>query len=404
MYLFTIPYPLEVSKALKIGIVTHYYNSTNYGACLQAFALCSVLQDMGHEPRQLRIDYSPYCHNLVDPSPLAPVKRLVGRPVTKGVKSLLKLVRPGQRRQAEEKQRCHEALLKTFRHFTEELTPHSEEIYTPRTISRAAGEYDAFITGSDQVFNPLWYFEPFFLTFVPEGKPKLSYAASLAQTVLPKAVQKRYRNHLQSFTALSLREKSTVPMIQELSSVPVHCVLDPTLLPEQKRWAAIAAPRSIREPYAFCYFLGDDPHIRKTAAAYAKEQGWKLVTVPNAAGMLHVHDKDFGDLRLPTPSPEEFLSLIAHSEFVFTDSFHASVFSLIFKRQFVAVPRDGHKAMGTRLADLTALFDASDRFCDTTVTPSQIKALPPVRYDLPQPKFQAAREASLDFLRKSLDH
>ena len=387
---------------MKIGIVTHYHNSTNYGACLQAFALCSVLQDMGHVPEQLCIDYSPYCHNLVDPSPLAPVKRLVGRPVTKGVKSLMKLVRPGQRRQSEEKQRCHEALLKAFHHFTRELTPHSEQIYTPRTISHAANEYDAFITGSDQVFNPLWYFEPFFLSFVPQGKPKLSYAASLAQTSLPKAVQNRYRKHFESFTALSLREKSTVPMIQALSPVPVQCVLDPTLLPDRKRWEEIAAPRAIKEDYVFCYFLGDTPDIRNTAAAYAKEQGLKLVTIPNAAGMLHVHDKDFGDVRLPDPSPEDFLSLIRNARFVFTDSFHASVFSLIFQRQFVAVPRGGHKAMGTRLADLTDLFDVSDRFCDTTVSPAEIKALAPIRYDCPSPKFQSAREASLAYLRGSL--
>lgn len=383
---------------MKVGIVTHYYNSTNYGGCLQAYALCKVLEDMGYTAHQLQIDYTLGCCDLLDPSPLAPVKRLVGKPLKNALKKTLS---PGQRRLMKEKELRHQALLKPFARFTNE-TPHSEAVYTQKTIHRAGKEYDAFITGSDQVFNPMWYFTPFFLDFVPTGKPKVSYAASVAQQTLPAAVEKRYRKHLKDFTALSVREKSAVSLLEKLAPVKVEAVLDPTLLPERTLWEGIAAQRQIGEPYVFCYFLGDDPDVRKTAAAYAKSHGLKLATIPHAAGLPHVHDESFGDLALDTPSPEEFLSLIRHAEFVFTDSFHASVFSLIFQRQFVAVPRGKHKAMGTRLADLTALFDLSERFCDATVSLAQVEALPSIRYDVPRPKFQAERERSLQFLRDSL--
>lgn len=380
---------------MKVGIVTHYYNSTNYGACLQAYALCKVLEELGAEPEQIRIDYAEDCRNLLDP--LEPVKRLIP-----GKETLKRLLKPGYRRQLAQKEQYRRALRGAFAHFTDDLTPHSDRVYTRRTIPGAGERYDAFITGSDQVFNPLWYFPPFFLDFVPAGKPKLSYAASIAQRELSPAVKKRYRKHLEGFTAVSLREKSALPLLAEVC--PAQWVLDPTLLLSPEQWSAVAAPRQVEAPYLFCYFLGDDPHVRQAAADYGKARGLQVVTVPNAAGMVHRHDGDFGDIRLPDPSPEAFLSLIRHSHFVLTDSFHASVFSLIFGREFLAVPRKGHQAMGTRLADLTELFEVPERFYsrEEPVTAETLAALSPLDSSRPQTKFQTERSRSLAFLRSGL--
>lgn len=389
---------------MKIGILTHYYNSTNYGGSLQAYALCKVLEQMGHQPQQICIDHSQGCYDLLDTSLLAPVKRLVGKPVKNAVKAAVRWFSPGRRKAYRLKQSRHNTLLSSFASFNQGLTPHSSQVYTTKNIHQAAQHYDAFITGSDQVWNPIWYFPPFFLDFVPGGKIKLSYAASVAQNTLPSHVQQIYKDHLQDFTGISLREADAVAMLEGICPVKPQCVLDPTLLLTREDWQQVAAPRQITHPYIFCYFLGDEPHMRKAAADYAKENGLTLVNIPNAAGLIHLHDKGFGDVAIQDPPVEVFLSLIRHAEYVFTDSFHASVFSLLHKRQFVAFPRNSHKAMGSRLTSLTTLFGVQERFCccEPKEYTAYIQALDPIDYTPTPSEFAQRKQCSLDFLHQYL--
>lgn len=340
----------------------------------------------------------------MDTSKLAPVKRLVGKPVKNAVRAAARWLSPEKQKAYRLKQQRHDALLNAFASFNRELTPHSEQVYTPKTIAQAARHYQAFITGSDQVWNPIWYFPPFFLDFVPQDKIKLSYAASIAQSNLPARVQDLYREHLKDFRGISVREANGAALLKGIAPVEPQCVLDPTLLLTAEEWEKVSAPRQIAQPYVFCYFLSDDPHIRKTAAQYARDNGLTLVNIPNAAGIIHLHDKGFGDIAMENPGVEVFLSLIRHAQYVFTDSFHASVFSLLHKRQFVVFPRDQHKAMGSRLTSLTDLFGVQDRFCccDHAQHDAYIRALPPVDYSSVPSAFSEMKQHSLDYLRTHL--
>lgn len=388
----------------RIGILTHYYNSTNYGGSLQAYALCKVLSQIGHDAEQIRIDHTLDCQNLLDTSALAPLKRLVGKPVKRAAKKAITCVVPRLRRQQQAKEVQRTTLLKAFAPF-HNATPHSETVYTAATIRNTCKDYDAFIVGSDQVWNPCWYFPPFFLSFVPSGTPKLAYAASIAQTSLPENVQKVFQNHLKDFSGISVREGDAVRLLQAIVPGAVDCVLDPTLLLSLSDWAQIAAPRQVAEPYVFCYFLGDDPAIRQTATEYAKHKGVTLVTIPHAGGLIHENDSHFGDVQIETPSPEMFLSLIQNAQYVFTDSFHASVFSLIFQRQFVVFSRTSHRSMSSRLTHLTALFDIPERFCDAPekFSFSHIINLPAIDYSAECQNFQTAKQKSLSFLMNNLE-
>lgn len=389
---------------MRIGILTHYYNSTNYGGSLQAYALCKTLEQMGHQAHQICIDHSDGCYNLLDNSKLAPLKRLLGKPVKRCIKATMRHLSPNKQKAHILKQQRHNSLLAAFASFNQNLTPHSQTVYTSKTIGQAVDQYDAFITGSDQVWNPIWYFPSFFLDFVPQGKIKLAYAASIAQDTLPPHVQTKYKEHLKDFTAVSVREEAAVPLLEELVPGKVQCVLDPTLLLSPQDWAQVSAPRQIEKPYVFCYFLGDDPSTRKAAAQYAKLHNLTLVNIPNAAGLIHLHDKDFGDIAIADPSVEVFLSLIQHAQYVFTDSFHASVFSLIHQRQFLVFPRNSHKAMGSRLRHLTNLFEIPEHFC--CCSPEEyweyIQALPSIDYTITPSTFAAAKQHSLDYLQSHL--
>ena len=279
-------------------------------------------------------------------------------------------------------ERASPLLLSTF--------PHSQEVYTPKTIRKALTQYDAFITGSDQVWNPIWYFPPFFLDFVPANMPKLSYAASIGQSQLPAAIRQRYQAHLKDFIGVSVREEDAVTLL----GGKAQWVLDPTMLLTKEQWLEVTEPSPIEAPYAFCYFLGNDLEMRNAAAAYAKAKGLTLVTIPNATGLRHSNDENFGQIRLPDPSPEAFLGLIQKADMIFTDSFHATVFSLIFGRQFATFPRVGHGS--SRITTLLQLFDAQSHF-----SPVCLEQLSPVCYDAPA--FHQALQHSRDYLQTTLE-
>ena len=389
---------------MRIGILTHYYNSTNYGGSLQAYALCKALEQMGHEAQQVCIDHSLGCYNLLDTSRLAPIKRMVGKPVKKWIKTSVRWLSPGKNKAYRMKQQRHNTLLKAFSSFNQGMTPHSTQVYTTKNIAQAAARYDAFITGSDQVWNPIWYFSPFFLDFVPSDKIKIAYAASIGQKTLPTYVEAVFRKHLKSFHGISVREQDAVDLLAPLTEQPVTCVLDPTLLLSRADWEQVCAPCQIDKPYALCYFLGDETGMRSTAQAYAKDHGLTLVNIADAAGLIHMHDRNFSDVAVKDPSVEVFLSLIRHAQYVFTDSFHASVFSLLFQRQFVVFPRSTHKAMGSRLTNLTSLFDIPERFCCCPEEEhlSYIHGLTDIDYTAMPPAFLEKKQQSLDFLEAHL--
>ena len=371
---------------MKIGILTHYYNSVNYGGNLQAYALCKVLEDMGHRPQQLQIDMTRGYQNLL--APQSPWKQRL-----KGLLKLpARLLLPSYRKKWQAQRATRQRLEAAFSRFNRQRIPHSDRVYTPKNIKTALAHYDAFVTGSDQVWNPIWYFPPFFLDFVPASVPKLSYAASIGQSQLPESVLQRYRAHLRDFIGVSVREQDAVSLLGSSA----QWVLDPTMLLTREQWLEVAEPSKVEKPYVFCYFLGNDPVSRRLAADYAKAQDLTLVTIPNATGLQNSNDKDFGDIRLPDPSPEAFLGLIAGADHVFTDSFHATVFSLLFRRQFFTFPRQGHGS--SRITTLLQLFDAPERFLEADTLPD----LPPLSYGVPPAAFTQAVADSRGYLQATL--
>ena len=383
-------------KNKSVAILTHYHNSVNYGGVLQAYALCRAVESLGYHAQQVKISYyGRGCRNLLVEGTLKHTLKKILRPVLKPLRDALRKKRGDMRK----------GLQKAFWRFREELIPHSEREYGIGDIADAVKEYDAFIVGSDQVWNPIWYYEPFFLTFAPSSVPKIAYAASIAQNSLPEKVRTLYRENLKDFLAVSVREADAVSLLADISPVEVAHVLDPTLLLSAEEWEAVAAPRQIEKPYVFCYFLGGGTHMRGLAENYARERGLFLVNATHAAGLYHESDLGYGDLQKDSLSPEEFLSLIRHADYVFTDSFHATVFSLLFAREFCTFRRGGHGAMSSRIYTLTELFGVPHRFldCDEKETLTYIASLSSAQSVVQDiARFTAMKEASLSFLADSL--
>lgn len=366
---------------MKIGIVTHYYKSENYGGNLQAYALCKVLNDMGHEAEQISLD------KKKDKGLYLKFKEL-GKKILLSLKRNRKLVK---------------ARSLAFRGFNQEIIPHSIA-YSEKSIRECVQNYDAFITGSDQVWNPRDVCDAYLLRFAPSDKIKLSYAASIARNQLSQEIQERYKRALLDYKAISVRENEAVPLIAPLTDKDVRVVLDPTLLLTKEDWLSMAEPSGIKEDYLFCYFLGNNERSRKLAEEYAKKNNLKIVTLPHLIGKRRKCDDNFGDYKLYDVSPQRLIGLINEAKCVFTDSFHATVFSIICQKEYFVFHRSALKTMSSRIYTLTSLFGTKERFCDCESKESigYIESLDKIDYSCERESYIKLREESIGFLKGNL--
>lgn len=351
---------------MKIGILTHYYSSMNYGGVLQAYALAAFLQEHGYEAEQISFRFSS------EPFARKPTT-LVCAPRRSGIIGRLKRCKNALRYRAVEKPRqevyAHykndeiAARAEAFASFCESV-PHSACIYTPEMISGATEVYDCLITGSDQVWNFDWFNPAFFLDFPNQQIERIAYAASAGRAGFDEAETAYLRRVLPVFHAISVRESDLAVELNELLGTDrVVQTVDPTLLLSAKKWEALASPRLIPENYLFCYFLHNNKELACLAKRFARKRHLRIATIPFPGIEYNDMDIRFGKFRFDTASPTDFLSLIRHADYVLTDSFHATVFSLLFEKQFAVFPRSDAVSMGSRLQTLTELFNCPEHFC-----------------------------------------
>lgn len=357
---------LRIMKS-KITIITEYYNSSNYGGNLQAYALTRFLNTNGYTAEQLQ--YKRPLRSFKDD--WRETEGLGNKLALFTKKVIQKTLKRSEFNRVKKRR-------KLVINFGRTMTPHTEGAYSDQELeefnngsgsqlSNPLTEFGIFITGSDQVWRTIDK-RAYFLTFVPKGKKKLSYAASISKGSLTEREKKFFAAGLRDFVAVSVREKSDVALLKDIYTKDVEWVLDPTLLLDEGQWAEITSPRLRKEKYVFCYFLGGEKEPRQIARAYAERHGLKLLTMPYLTGGYPFMDffiKKGNEERLFEVGVEDFLSLIKYAEYVFTDSFHAVVFSGIFKTQYFVFERAISVSMNSRIKSLVEIYETSERFCDT---------------------------------------
>ena len=184
----------------------------------------------------------------------------------------------------------------------------------------------------------------------------------------------------------------------------VQVCVDPTLLLTADEWNAIASERKIQGKYVFLYFLGDDRKSRKEAERFAEKKGMKLIMIPDLMGKYRKIDREIKAEYIMDATPWDFISLIKHAEYVFTDSFHACVFALLYQKDFFAFPRSGKIKMESRIQNLTELFECPERFCiNRNGMTKYLLSLNSIDYGREQKRFLEAKQVSMDYLNKVLD-
>lgn len=351
---------------MKVGIVT-FHCSYNFGSALQAYALQHAIASLGNESRI--IDYRSKDFNQY---------RLFHffHPVAM-VRDVVHFKRNLRRRDA------FRAFWKNSFNLTERTYSYSNE----DELADLIGQFDAFVCGSDQIWNldcTRGVVPPFFLSFAGDCR-RVAYAPSLAHTSFSENFfdRKKVAGLLGKFDFLSVREEETVPLFQPLVHKKIEVVLDPTLLFNANEYESMLGP-SPADDYIFVYLLRECPELVASAKRLAGKSGKKVYYIADQRLGIKDAIDCFG------VGPDVFVSLIAHASTVLTNSFHATVFSVLYKREFQSFAMD---ASGARMRDLLEKLGISERLRDPFA---------PVDWDSLQDRLDILRNSSWDYLREAL--
>lgn len=381
---------------IKIGILTLYYENYNYGGLLQSYALCNAIRKMGYDSKQISFKKE----RMQSGKALRLIKLIEEVSLTGTVKKIL--------------YKCNEKIINmttantikksinnginirkdSLERFMNEI-PHTI-VVDKNSINSLNVEFDTFITGSDQVWKPGVCCDEYFLKFAK--KRKIAYAVSIGRNKLAKEDEKYIMGMAKTLDAISVREKETYLLLQR-KQLDAKLVVDPTLLLDRSEWECFAEKYEIKEKYLFCYFLGISKRQREMATKYAKEHGLKIVTFPYLSGVVNNVDNSFGDYRIYDANPRQFVYLIQNAEYVFTDSFHATVFSSIFWKKFIVFEREEEKTMSGRIISLLEIYGASDRLVKDIQKIDQLSMYEDI---FRNEKLQKLRKESLAFLEKNI--
>ena len=182
-------------------------------------------------------------------------------------------------------------------------------------------DFDYYLCGSDQVWNPLYHKPSYFATFAAKEK-RVSYAASFGISALPEQYACKYKDYLNDMQHISVREQTGAEIVQQLTGKDAISLVDPTLMLDKNNWKSISKkPKfNIESKYLLTYFLGT---ISEETDSYIKK-----IAEENHLQIISLHKFAKNDYWYYT-GPSEFIWLIENASLVCTDSFHASVFSVI---------------------------------------------------------------------------
>lgn len=388
---------------MKVGIVTHYYHSMNYGGNLQSYALPNaIIKNFGIQAEQI-------CYQ----TKLSDKKNKNSITIMRAIRHPRAILRSGFRHLKKTELINHFYAKKfkrrndSIRSFNELIIPHSREVFNEETINSCETEYDILITGSDQVWSGMS--EVYTLSFSSTAR-KLSYSASISRDVISDKHKAFLERKLKDFYAISVRNNIDKEIIKTITAKPVTVTMDPVFLLTSEEWSEVANERlCLNEKYIFCYFLGDSKDVKRTARLFAEKHNYELVYIPNFKdnenGFVR-NDLILGKHGLYDVSPSEFLGLIKNAEYVFTDSFHCLAMAIIFRKEFFAFDRISKWGqMNSRIICLLDEFHCSARYLGIMNYKLLLKAIESkdsLDYQKMLDGFEERRIMSLQFLRAGL--
>ena len=372
----------------RVGIITyhHYYN---YGTMLQALALQIKIEQLGYEAELIdfKQDISLSRYELI---------KLRFRRLPVYIRELGKynvIKKSGM--MIEKRKKLFEQFYKKYLNVSDAFYINTEQLIENPPI------YDGYIVGSDQTWNPYSSNAPqaFFLPFVVDNSKKGSYAPSIAVERLPIELEEKYKERLSSFSFLSCREKSGTKLLEKITGRKVQCVLDPTLLLHKSDWDRYSEDIDIKKPYMLVYFLGENKEHRKFIKNIQEVTGLRVISIPMA--YLEMGNNEYEKVWC---GPGEFISLVKGATVVCTDSFHGTIFSINFRKDFYVFCKHSNSdeaSENSRLHNVLDTFGLSDRLIKSMDNFNELSIS--IKYDDVDIILENERKKSIGYLKNMLE-
>ena len=371
----------------KVGILT-ITDGANYGNRLQNYAMQELLSSLDLEVETIQRETSRDKHGIVLLKYLAKqyIKRLIGKNNTDFA--------------LRERKRKFSEFNRTYIRFSNTCLSNNQ---APEDLKN---QYDYFICGSDQIWNANFDVVKCdiknHLAAFAYPCQRISFAASFGTSRIASGFEDIFKNELSKFKAIAVREDAGKAIVESLTGKNATVVLDPTLLLNQNDWVHVEnKPNFIdEEEYIVTYFLGGrNKRIQSILQTIASNENLKIINLE----IEFIRDDSIEDQDVFLTTPDEFVWLIHHAKYVLTDSFHASVFSIIFKKPFLVYERiatEKGNDMSSRIDTLLSKFNLQE--CrDNIDNPTKIPVKPD--YSAVNRQLEIERKKAIDFLKKALE-
>lgn len=367
---------------MKIDIIT-LHRVRNYGSSLQTLATQKTLEKLGCQTEI--IDYYPERYTSVGLLKRLKYKsdKLAKNPILLfGARVIISF-------SYIKKKIVFDKFLKKYIKMT------SKTYRSEKELLEDIPDADAYCTGSDQVWNSHWnegVDRPFYLSFLPEDKYKFSYAASIGNAELSEKEASEVIPLFEQYKHISVRENTGIDIMEKLGFKSVKQMLDPTLLFNGEEWQKYTSDRFKNKKYVLTYNLHHDKRIDDYAMEVAKANGLKVYNIT-----YNIHDIIRKGTIKWCPTVEEYLGLIRDAQYVVSDSFHATVFSLMFNKKFMIIYPE---QASSRIRSILELLNLQDRGSEDI--PSVDKIMEDIDYSNVDKILDSEREKSIDYLNMVL--
>lgn len=339
---------------VRIGLLT-FHRAYNYGAVLQCYALKRAVNESGALCQV--VDYWPTVFKEIY---YLKAKRTLLHPHISYTIRKLRIIKALNRRN------------KGFETFLEQYILSNDKTYTKKQdLNESNLSYSGYIVGSDQVWSPTCadFDSVYFLDFpAADNRKKFSFAASIGAKSIPEELKLDYFERLNKFDYITTREVEGAELVGNLLHRKVETVCDPTLLLDSSQWKELINLDVVpQKKYIFLYYVTEGYSVRKYASALSKQKGLPVISVPcrvDYEGLKAADDIERGFIVYNDISPAQFLGLVANAAYVITNSFHGTVFSAIFHKQFLSQYHLDNGKYNDRVMNLFTLLNLDFRVID----------------------------------------
>lgn len=388
-----------MSKKIGLAITTYTHN---YGSFLQSYAMFETIKKLGYDPEVINTAGVQFSISAARRKYF--IKRIFNINELRSYSAMLRgIAMKYVSKKYAEQLRIRGTGYERFRDSHFKFSPVKTSW---KEISEMCKDYCAVVVGSDQLWRPANIEGNYYtLNFVPYEINKIAYAPSFGIPFLPKSQAEKAKKFLPRLNHIGVREERGADIIKELTGLKVPVVCDPTLLFTKEDWDKNVGERIIKDNYILCYFLGDNEDSLKFAKKLKEYWNVKIVGIVHIAG----YNKNISKYMDETPfdiDPFQFVNLVKFAKCVLTDSFHCSVFSILFEKEFFAFKRFSDKdtmSTNNRLVTLFKMVEIEGRLISgkEAVNKELFKL---IDYKKVCENIRKKREFSMNYLIKALEN